>query len=199
MRNKTAMALLLAALVGCYVQLEDHSVIMTRSLCVGGADCVPGSGSSLGVMQVSGLNTFVVNFGDQPLLQSTTEIGPTTVNTSLVLNEAAFDMSTAGGDFTGVQSISLLAAPRESTGPGDDPCAAPTICPTLAVYTQSTDGVADQRMVLKGNGSDLVSLINATTHQLIIELKASGTAPNPPLWNADVSMDMALKSRANLP
>jgi hypothetical protein len=199
MRNLRAIALLLTPLMGCYAQLENPSVTMTHPLCPAGTDCVPGGSSSLSVIQVSGTNTFVVDFGDQPLLQSSSEIGPATVKTSLILNQALFDMTTSGADFTGVNTIQLLSAPRESTGPGDDPCAPPTSCPILAAYDSSTDGTANQRIVLRGNGSDLISLIDPTTHRLVIEIQASGQAPSPPLWSADVSMDMALTSRADFP
>lgn len=198
MRNGKTIALFLAPLLGCYAQLEAPDVSMTHTLCSAG-DCVPGASQSLTIIQVSGLNTFVVDFGNQPLLKPSNSLGPTTLNTSLILSQAAFDMKTAGGDFKGVTSVRLLRAPRESTGPGDDPCAATGSCPTLALYQQSVDGVSDQRLVLKGNGSDLVSFIDQTTHKLIVEIQATGTAPAPPLWNADVSMDMALKSRANFP
>lgn len=200
MRNGKIIALFLAPLLGCYAQLEAPDIAVSHTLCSAG-DCVPGAGQSLTIIQVSGLNTFVVDFGNQPLLKPSNSLGPTTLNTSLILNQAAFDMKTAGGDFKGVTSVRLLRAPREANPavPGDDPCATPGSCPTLALYQQSVDGVSDQRLVLKGNGSDLVSFIDQTTHQLIIEIQASGTAPAPALWNADVSMDMALKSRANFP
>jgi len=65
-----------------------------------------------------------------------------------------------------------LAAPRISAGSGDDPCAgANPACRRLAVYTQATDGTANQTLLLKGNGTYLIPLINATTHELIIEIQ----------------------------
>jgi hypothetical protein len=199
MRNTTVMALLLAPLVGCFAQIEDPSVVMTHPLCPTGTDCVPGGGTSLSYFQVSGTNTFVVNFGDQPLLKSSTSVGPATVNTKLILNRAMFDMKTTNADFTGVTSVKLVVAPRQSTGPSDDPCAAPTNCPVLAQYTQSPGNVANQQIVLSGNSSDLITYIDQASHQMIIEIQATGTAPTPPLWSADVSMDMAFESRANFP
>jgi len=200
MRSSKVPALLAVLLAGCFAQLEDHSVIISRPLC-SGAPCVPGSGANLNTaLQASGYNTFKVSFGDQPLLKSSTSVGPATLSTSLVVNQAQFGMKTAGGNFSQVQSLTLLAAPRMSVGSGDDPCAAATpACPTLAAYTQATDGTATQTVVLKGTGIDLIPLINATTHELIVEITASGNAPSPALWDADASMDMALKSRANLP
>jgi hypothetical protein len=201
MKSSRVPALLAAVLTGCFAQLEDQSVTLSRPLC-NGAPCVPGNSASLNtVLQASGYNTIKVSFGDQPLLKSSTSIGPATVTTSLVLNQAQMNLKPAGGNFSQVNSLSLLAAPRMSNGtPGDDPCAgAIPACPTLAVYTQATDGIANQSIVLKGNGSDLVALIDATTHELIIEIRATGNAPSDTVWDADVAMDMALKARANIP
>ncbi len=201
MRSSRVPALLAALLTGCFAQLEDQSVSVSRPLC-NGAPCVPGNSASLNaVLQASGYNTIKVSFGDQPLLKSSTSVGPATVTTSLVLNQAQLNLKTAGGNFSQVNSLTLLAAPRMSNGtPGDDPCAgASPACPTLAVYSQATDGIANQSIVLKGNGSDLVAHIDSTTHELIIEIQATGNAPSNTTWDADVSMDMALKSRANIP
>ena len=52
---------------------------------------------------------------------------------------------------------------------------------------------------MKANGTDLINLISQTSHSMILEIKATGTAPAPAVWNADVSLDMSLKSRANFP
>ena len=199
MRSSRVPALLAALLTGCFAQLEDQSVIVSRPLC-NGAPCVPGgSGVDLNAaLKASGYNTIKLSFGDQPLLNSSTSIGPATVTTSLLLNQGQFAMKTAG-DFSQVQSLTLLAAPRMSNG-GDDPCAGATpTCPTLAAYSKATDGTATQTLVLKGTGVDLLPLINATTHDLIIEITATGQAPSQALWDADASIDMAMKARANIP
>src|SRR5882724_9016442 len=99
MRSSRVPALLAALLAGCFAQLEDQSVTVTRPLC-NGAPCVPGGGANLNAaLQASGYNTFKISFGDQPLLKSSTTIGPATVSTSLILNQAQFDMKTAGADF----------------------------------------------------------------------------------------------------
>src|SRR6267378_3256296 len=149
MRSSKVPALLAVLLAGCFAQLEDKSVTISRPLC-NGAPCVPGSGANLNTaLQASGYNTFKVSFGDQPLLKSSTSVGPATVSTSLLVNQAVFAMKTAGGDFQNVTSLTLLSAPRMSVGSGDDPCAAATpACPTLAVYTKATDGTATQMVVL---------------------------------------------------
>jgi hypothetical protein len=197
MRNEKLIALLFAPLLGCYAQIEAPDVMMTHTLCSAG-DCVPGGAAPLSIIQVSGSNTFTVDFGDQPLLAPSTTVGPTTVNTKLILNQGAFDMKTSGGDFKNVDNAQLLAVNPGAPASGD-PCATASNCTAIAAYTKTTDGQADQHLVLKGNGSDLVSFIRPTTHQLILEIQATGLAPSPPLWNADVSMDMSLTSRANIP
>lgn len=197
MRNRKLIALLFAPLMACYAQLEAPGVVMTHTLC-SGADCVPGGGAPLSLIQVSGNNTFIVDFGDQPLLAPSTEIGPTTLNTKLILNQGAFDMKTTGGDFKNVDTAQLLAVHPGVPLTGD-PCATASNCTAIAAYTKATDGQADQHLALKGNGSDLVTFIDQGTHQLVLEIQASGNAPAPPLWNADVSMDMSLTSRANIP
>jgi len=199
MRSSKVPALLAVLLAGCFAQLEDKSVTISRPLC-NGAPCVPGSGANLNTaLQASGYNTFKVSFGDQPLLKSSTSVGPATVSTSLLVNQAQFTMKTAG-DFSQVNSLTLLKAPAMSTAGTPDPCAGATpACPTLATYTKATDGTATQTLVLKGTGVDLIPLIDGTTHELIIEITATGNAPAPAVWDADASMDMYLKSRANIP
>jgi hypothetical protein len=197
MRNTKLIAFLFAPLAACYAQFEAPGISMTHTLCTG-ADCVPGGGAPLSLIQVSGSNTFTVNFGDQPLLQPSNAIGPTTLKTNLILNQGAFDMKTAGGDFKNVDSVQLLAV-HPGVAAGGDPCATATNCTVVAAYTKTSDGQADQHLVLRGNGSDLVTLIDQTAHTLTLEIKAAGNAPAPALWNADVSMDMSLTSRANLP
>ncbi|HTO98999.1 MAG TPA: hypothetical protein VMK66_18240 [Myxococcales bacterium] len=199
MRNGRLIALLFLPLLGCYAQIEAPSVTMTHNLC-GTTDCMPGLGASLTVWQVSGANTFSVSFGDQPLLNPTNSVGPTTVNTSLLLNQGEFDMITtgAGADFSGVNTVDLYAVnPGVSTA--GDPCATPANCTKIASFNKTTDGAANRQLVLKGNGSDLAKLIDTSTHTLSLEIRPSGNAPTPALWNAQVSMDMSLTSRANLP
>jgi hypothetical protein len=192
------MALCLAPLLGCFAQIEDPSVTMTHSLCAANANCIPGGpGVPLSVSTTGG-NTFTVAFGDQPLLKPTSSLGPTTLNSSLMLNQATFDMKTTGADFTQVDSVKLLAAIQPPNPPTADPCATPANCVLIAIFQKSTDGVANQQIVLKGNGSDVLTYINTTTHDLTVQIQATGFAPTVP-WNADVAMDMALKSRAKFP
>jgi hypothetical protein len=198
MRNPTLIAVLLAV-CGCYAQFEGDSITMSHNLCGASGNCMPG-GVPLGVVQVSGQNTFTVSFGDQPLLSPTTDLGPATVKTSLTVNDAAFALQPqAGASFSAVNTVTLLAALNPPATPGADPCATASNCVVIADFDKTRDGAADQRIVLTSKGVDLVTVINASTHDLVLQIQATGTAPGPGAWNADLSMDMALKARANFP
>jgi hypothetical protein len=202
MRNlKTIALIVLPLLAGCFAQLETNDVTLSHSLCGTGPDCVPGGGASLTLIQVSGSNTFAVDFGNQPLLQPSSSLGPATLNTTLLLNGVAFDITTTGtgADFSGVQTVQLLVAPRASTGPGDDPCATQGTCSLIASFDRATDGAGTRHLALKTSGIDLINFIAQASHSLILEIKATGNAPQPTFWNADVSMDISLTSRANFP
>jgi hypothetical protein len=199
MTNRIAMALLLASLSGCFAQVEDNSVTLTQSLCTGGTDCIPGLGAPLTVVQVNGNNTYTVSIGDQPLLKSSTSLGPATLKTTLLLNRVVFDLTTASpASFNNVSQVTLLAVnPGVSTA--GNPCATASNCTTIATYTQSPSAPADRQLVLNTTGADLITLIDPTTHNLTVQIQASGNAPTTASWNANASMDMALKSRANFP
>jgi hypothetical protein len=198
--TRLKIALLAASLVSCYAQVEDTSVVVTHSLCTPSTtDCLPGGGTSIPV-NAGGGNTFKVNFGDVPLLKSTASFGPATLHTTLVLNTSSFNMGTPGASFSGLTQVQLLSAPRDSTGPTDDPCAAPTTpCPVIAVYDKATDGPVDQQVVLKTKVANLVDLIDPTNHWIIFEVRAQGAAPKPLLWRADFALDLGIKSRAGIP
>jgi len=194
MRNLKTIALLLLPLFGCFAQLEDQTVTVSHNLCGGATNCMPAA-LPLGLIQVSGSNTFTVNFGDQPLLKPSSDLGPATLNTSLILGGAGVQLQNpASGDFTQVQTISLLIAPTS----GVDCSSAGSNCTLVADYDKTRDGTANQSIVLKGHSVDLIQYISTTTHSVQLQLQATGTGPNN-AWNADVSMDMALKARANFP
>lgn len=199
MTNKISMALLLASVIGCYAQVEDDSITMTQSLCTAGADCIPGFGAPLSVVQVNGNNTYTVSIGDQPLLKSSTSLGPATLKTTLLLNRAVFDLTTASpASFNNVNQVTLSAVnPGVSTA--GNPCATASNCTTIATYTKSPSAPADRQLVLTSTGADLITLIDPTSHNLTVQIQASGNAPTTASWNANASMDMALKSRANFP
>lgn len=194
MRNLKAIALLVLPLLGCFAQLENPSISIAHNLCGGTTNCMPGT-LPLGLIQVSGQNTFAVDFGNQPLLKPSSQLGPTTLKTSLILNGASVQLqNAASGDFKQVTKISLLAAPTATT----DCQATGSNCTLLADFDSTRDGAANQTIALKGPGVDLINYISTTAHTLELQLQASGTGPNN-AWNADVSMDMALTSRANFP
>ena len=196
MRNLKIIALLLLPLLGCFAQIEDQSVALSHNLCGGTTNCMPGSlPFGGGPIQITGQNTFTMNFGDQPLLQPSSSLGPATLNTSLIVGGAGVRLqNSASGNFLNVQKISILAAPTATT----DCSATGSNCTLLADYDQTRDGPADQSIVLKGHNVDLISYISTTSHSVQLQFQATGTGPGS-AWNANVSMDMALKARANFP
>lgn len=195
MRKFKAISLLVMPLLGCFAQLENPSINVAHNLCGGTTNCMPGA-MPLGLVQVSGQNTFTVNFGDQPLLKPSSDLGPATLKTSLLLNGAAVQLqNSASGNFGAVTRISLLAAPSATT----DCQAAGSNCTLLADFDSTRDGgPANQTITLKSKGIDLINYISTTSHTMQIQIQASGTGPGS-AWNADVSMDMALTARANFP
>lgn len=202
MRNTVALLVPLA-LSGCYAQIEDSSVSITRPICDPATpNCIPGGGVPLNFIQASGRNTLKVPLGNQDFIKPQLAVGPTKLTSHLVLNQAVVDMKTAGADFKGITQATIFSAPRESTGTNDDPCAASTVCPMLASYDQATGGVADQQLVMKGTGTDLIPLIDQVNHQLIIEVRAKGNGPGGPAilqWGANITFDMGLSARVNYP
>jgi hypothetical protein len=195
MQNLKAISLLLLPLLGCFAQLENPDVSLTHNLCGGTTNCMPGA-MPLGLIQISGQNTFSVDFGDQPLLKPSSELGPATLNTSLILNGGAMQLqNAASGNFNNVNTISLYAAPSSTT----DCTASGSGCTLLADFDKARDGTANQTITLKGRNVDLVNYISTASHTLELQFTATGSSGPASAWNADVSMDMALKSRANFP
>src|SRR2546425_12357986 len=140
MRNLKAISLLLLPLFGCFAQIENPDITLTHNLCGGTTNCMPGA-LPLGLIQISGQNTFTVNFGDQPLLQPSSSLGPATLNTSLILNGAGVRLqSSAGGDFKNVAAIRLLPGPAATT----DCSASGSNCTLLADYDRNRADTADQ-------------------------------------------------------
>jgi hypothetical protein len=193
MRNLKAVSLLLLPLLGCYAEVDNPSISLSHNLCGGTTNCMPG-GVPLSLIQISGQNTFSVDFGDQPLLQPSTGLGPATLKTSLILNGASVQLqSSASGNFNQVTRISLLNAPSATT----DCSASGNNCTLLADFDSTRDGQANQTITLRGANVDLINFISAA-HSINLQLQAAGNGPGS-AWNAEVSMDMALTSRANFP
>lgn len=202
--NRTLPLSLALLLAGCFAQIEDSSVSLTQPLCPSStSNCIPGAGQPFSVVKANGTNTVTVPLGDQNFFKPQTDLGPTKLVSKLVLNQATLDMLTAGSDFSGITEMTILSAPRESTGPSDDPCAAGSPpCPVLASYVRGGGPAAGQQLILKGAGADVIALIDQTKHQLVIEVQGKGAAPGSlasPFWNANLTVDMALKARVNFP
>src|SRR5262249_2160454 len=194
MRNPKAISLLVFPLLGCFAQVENPSITVSHNLCGGTTNCMPGA-MPLDLVQISGQNTFAVNFGDQPLLKPSSDLGPTTLKTALALSGVAVQLQNpASGNFNNVNWIKLYAAPAATT----DCRTTGSNCTLLADFDRTRDGQANQTLTLRSQGTDLINYISTTSHTLVLQFNANGTGPGG-AWNADVSMDMAMTSRANFP
>jgi hypothetical protein len=101
----------------------------------------------------------------------------------------------ASGNFNNIDTLTLYAAPSSSAD-----CTTPSSgCTVLADFNKTRDGTANQTITLQGRGVDLINYISTTTHTLDLQFTATGSSGPANAWNADVSMDMALKARANFP
>ncbi|SRR6266446_1737777 len=195
MRNLKVIFLVLLPLLGCFAQLENPAVTLTHNLCGGTTNCMPGA-MPLGLIQISGQNTFTVDFGNQPLLKPSSDLGPATLTTSLILNAGVMQLQNpASGNFNNVNTITLYAAPSATT----DCTATGSGCTVLADFDKARDGMANQTLTLKGRNVDLITYISTTAHTLGLQFTATGSSGPANPWNADVSMDMALTARAKFP
>ena len=197
--HRILIAVLLPAVSSCYLQVEDSAVQVTHSLCTPSTSpCVPGApGLPISAFNAAGGNTFTVSFGSVPLLQSTSSVGPATAHTNVALNTATFMMRTPGASFSGIQSVNLLHVPPGAPTTGD-PCPATANCTPIASYDASTDGPADQQIVLRSQVANLLDLVDPVQHTLTIAVHATGVAPSQP-WTADLVMNLGMKARVNLP
>lgn len=206
-RSQLGILLAAASLASCYAQVEDGSVQLTHALCPpsGPTNCIPGGGTSIPTFVPSGSNSFTVNVGDVPFLKSSSSAGPATLHTTLVLNKATFDINPSSGpnaNFNGITQVQLLAHRPSSSpaSPTDVPCpGSASNCAVIAVYNQSTDGVANQQIVLKSQVANLIDLIDQTSHSIVFEVSVKGVSPQPPFWSASFTMDLGLSARASLP
>ncbi len=186
--------LALPLLAGCYAQVEDSSIILTQTQICNTAPGCAGNSTPL-TLTSNFIPKILFDLGDSGLLTSSeSKQGPLTFDTSFVLNKATVTMTTAS-NFSGVRTVDLRAA--LSTGTGTDPCAviSPT-CKSIASYDSTRDGPATQTLVMKGSGVNLLDFQNAM-HQVTIVARATGNAPAAPTWNADLEVDVAIKSRGS--
>jgi len=181
------------ALTGCYAQVEDSSVSFVHSN-VGNCSpedtpCIPGLPPVAALSDL--VPHFTVDIGDLgPLTNSQSKQGPVTFNTSLILNQALISMVNSGSaSFDGINELQLLAAPA-----GTSTCS-PGTCVLVAQYTRDAVGVT--QLALAGHGANLLDIMGQT-HQLEVFLKFTGTPPTVN-WNASLDLDLAIKTRANLP
>jgi len=192
--SRTAIYLLLVALGGCYAQLEDTDVAYVQSSICGPAQgCV---GNNILINPGSNFTPPIpFDLGSAGLLtNSVSKQGPITFHGGVLLNQAVVVMTTPdSGNFNGLRTVEVLAAV------GNDNCAQVSPkCNSLAIYDSTRDGVAQRRLVLKGNGVNLSDLAGPSG-RLSVYVRAAGNAPAVPTWNADLELDLAIKARGGFP
>lgn len=179
-------------LTGCYVQVEDSNVSLTHQLCAAGVDCLPGGGTDLVLGDL--IPPFNVDLGDSGILNnSETTEGPIKFKTELMLNQMVVTTPTTGASFDQVAVAYLQAVLNGDTG-----CVTPSNCVTIAGYDASTDGPADQIVVFKSSGVNLLDVTDGS-HTLSLMVKANGRTPAPATWTASAEFGLSLKSRASYP
>ena len=184
--NPGLLALLLLA--GCYAQVEDSSITLNQTqICNTPPGCA-GNNTPL-TLTSNFIPKITVDLGDNGLLTSSeSKQGGVTFETSFVLNKATVTMTTAS-NFSGVKTVDLRAAL------GADTCTAISAnCKSIASYDSTRDGPATQTLVMIGSGVNLLDFQNAM-HQVTIWARGTGNAPAAPTWNADLEVDVAIKSR----
>ncbi len=185
--------LALTVLAGCYAQIEDTDVAYVQSDVCGTPSTCLGNNTAL-TLASDFVPKITVNLGDSGLLTSSqSKQGPLTFNGSLILNQAILTMTTpTAGNFNGIRSIDLRAAL------GNDTCAALSAnCKSIATYDSTRDGTANQMLVVKGSGVNLLDLTDA--HQLTIFARGTGNAPSVPSWNGNLDLNMSIKARGSFP
>ncbi|HXN42038.1 MAG TPA: hypothetical protein VN918_09635 [Myxococcaceae bacterium] len=189
-----ASILALTALAGCYAQVEDTNVSYSQTRVCGAATNCPGGNAPLTLIS-NFIPSFTISLGDSGVLTSSqSSQGPITFNGSVILNEAIVTMTTANADFSGIRTVDLRAAI------GTDNCAQlSATCKSVASYDFARDGAANQKLILKGSGANLLDFASGTNHDVKLSAKATGNAPATATWNADAELSLSIKARGTFP
>ena len=185
-----ASALAALALTGCYAQIEDQSVSITKA-CDGGSDCtfsgIPTALQELiPISLASGSTDVAIDLGDQDFLKPEKELGPLTLRSNLGVDQVVVQ-SHGGVPLDGIQSLRVTQV--SSVG-----CTGLCGDTVVATYERPTNGPPDPtRLVLQGNPN--VNLLQFGT-KLAIRLEASGRLPDVN-WSADLTVEGHLEARAD--
>lgn len=187
---------------GCYAELEDKSVTITRAMpiCDANAPSCAFEGISA-VLQVptpiaaAGATDFTLDLGDEDVLKAERKLGPVELKGNLKLNRAVLVATTPGASFSGVQRLDLVQLPFSGVSSSFDPCATLGACRSVATYDRDQDDPADDKLVLRGTGANLLELAGS---QVTLRFVARGVLPTA-AWNADLSLETEYKARASYP
>ncbi len=191
---KACLHVFWVALAGCYAQVEDTDVAYLQSNVCGTPPTCPGNNTALNFGTVL-VPPFATDLGNAGLLTSSeSKQGPLTFRGGMLLNQTVVTMTTpADGNFNGLRTVDLRAAV------GNDNCAQlSATCRSVGSFDSGRDGVAQQRLVLRGTNVNLLE-IAGPSKRLTIYVRATGNAPTPPTWNADLELDLAISTRASFP
>ena len=165
---------LLALASGCYAQIDEPTLVLSRSLPE-----VPGA-------PVAGAITLpAIDFSVGDL-----SVDETDAHSRLSLTSPSVVMTSAGGDdFGGIQSASLRILP---------PAGSSLEAKTLASYDRSNDGQAQRTLLMKGVAGEVNLLPYLRASSLRLEISASGVAPGTP-WTSDLELDLHLLGKITFP
>jgi hypothetical protein len=142
---------------------------------------------------------FTLDLGDQALLKADRKEGPIDLKGNLKVKQAVLTMGIPGTSFSGVAQFQIMQLPFATAGsqpgPSFDPCANPTDCRLVASYDRDLDGPAEDKLVLRGSGVNLLALSGS---QVTLRFVASGALPTAG-WNAVLKLDTEFKAHASFP
>jgi hypothetical protein len=192
--RRALILLCLTALSGCYAEIEDSDVSFTETNVCGTGNCT-GNGAMLTLSSVF-IPPVNVNLGDAGVFTSShSKQGPITFDGSLVINKATVTLTTPQtGDFSGIRSVDLRASLN-----GNNCAQISDNCKSIATYDFTRDGPVTRTLVIKGTGANLLDFASGNSKTITVLAKATGNAPAPLTWNADIDMNTAIKARGSFP
>jgi hypothetical protein len=179
------------ALAGCYAEVEDQSVSITRACTPTTTDCtfqgVPTALQALLPLSLSsGSADFGVDLGDSDFLRPEKELGPLLVHGVLAVNQVVV-ATQDGVALDGIETLQVTLL--EHAG-----CDASCQSTPVATYHRPAAGPPDPtRLVLTGNPD--ANLLQYGS-KLAVRLEASGRVPAVS-WKVDLTIDGRFKARAD--
>jgi hypothetical protein len=188
-RMLLAVAVTLSACDGnlLYGRADEPSIVFSQPL----GQTVPGDPTQTQIVIPQGIVSFTFDVPDVPLAggsKSTTE-GPLTVTTSMRLNQASVIMTTTGGDFNGLDQVTMTVQSGANST-------------TLATYTKDPAHLPGTTLVLQPAANvELLDYLAANpSGGNTVTISISGTGKLPASnWTADIDLDLHIKATAGWP